>query len=150
VCVKRDPNARNRTELSTTASVRSSSFVLKNQHSGDKTKGNARDACVYMCAHWTQWDALLSPFIRRSPARPCFLFFLPFFFFLVSRTALRFRVRMTKLSKNDASVYTPILLVPQAKRTIFDQCISIKEKKLSTQEKNKFIRKRSLFKKFNC
>ncbi len=57
---------------------------------------------------------------------------------------------MTKLSKNDASVYTPILLVPQAKRTIFDQCISIKEKKLSTQEKSKFIRKRSLFKKFNC
>jgi hypothetical protein len=84
VRVKRDPNARNRTELSTTASVRSSSFVLKNQHSGDKTKGNARDACVCMCAHWTQWDALLSPFIRRSLAH-VFFFSSPFssFLFLV-------------------------------------------------------------------
>jgi hypothetical protein len=116
VRVKRDPNARNRTELSTTASVRSSSFVLKNQHSGDKTKGNARDACV--CVHTGRNGMRYCPF-HSSLARPCFLFFPPLF--LLSRTALRFRVRMAKLSKNDASAYTPYFLVRQIKRTVFNQ-----------------------------
>ena len=40
--------------------------------------------------------------------------------FLLSRTALRFRVRMAKLSKNDASAHTPSFLVRQAKETVFD------------------------------
>jgi hypothetical protein len=49
---------------------------------------------------------------------------------------------MAKLSKNDASAYTPTFLVREAKRIIYDQCISTKEKELSIREKSKYLRKK--------
>jgi hypothetical protein len=49
---------------------------------------------------------------------------------------------MAKLSKNDVSACTPTFLVRQAKRTIFDQCISTKEKKTGRTREKKIPKKK--------
>lgn len=58
---------------------------------------------VYVCAHWTQRGCVVVP-SHSSLARPSAA--LVFFFsssFLVSHAALRVRVRVAKLSENDAA-----------------------------------------------
>lgn len=110
VRVKRDPNARAQQNRTVDGGFRpfvvvvaSSSFVLKNQHSGDKTKGNARvaraRARAYVCALDAMGYVIVPSRSAFARARALVFFFLPFFFFLAARSALRVRLRMAKLSQ---------------------------------------------------